>query len=284
MEILETIRTQYETFGKVQRRIADYILEHPDEACFLSLKDFTKQVDATEVTVLNFTKKIGLKNYLELKKELQEYIQRWLAPNDKIKRAITGITDEAGAYSTVIQNEKNILDETYRFISIEDLKKAVHLLLHAKRIYIGAHGVSRAVAAFLEQRLFFLGMDVYMVNVYDRRGTATILNSASLEDLFFLITLPNYSSEVLSVASWLAAEKRSFIALTDRLTSPLCTGAAVSFACSTNDSIFYNTITAPVSVVNLIASACAADSGYSFVENREHVIQIEKELVQKNHS
>lgn len=283
MDILESIKSQYDTFGKVQKRIADYLLAHPDEACFLSLKDFTKQVGVTEVTVLNFTKKIGLKSYLELKKELQEYIQRWLAPNDKLKRAITGITDETCAYTKIIQNEKNALEETYRFISIEDLKKAVHLMLGARRIYIGAHGVSRAVASFLEQRLFFLGVDVYMVNVYDRRGTATILNKASRKDLFFLITMPNYSSEVLSMASYLCSRELPFIALTDRLSSPLCVGAAVSFACSTNDSIFYNTITAPVSVVNLIASAYAVDSGYSFVENRERVIEIEKELVQVNH-
>lgn len=282
MDILESIKSQYDTFGKVQKRIADYLLAHPDEACFLSLKDFTKQVDVTEVTVLNFTKKIGLKSYLELKKELQEYIQRWLAPNDKLKRAITGITDETCAYTEIIQNEKSTLEETYRFISIEDLKTAVRLMLGARRIYIGAHGVSRAVAAFLEQRLFFLGVDVYMVNVYDRRGTATILNKVSREDLFFLITMPNYSSEVLSIASFLYSRELPFIALTDRLSSPLCAGASVSFACSTNDSIFYNTVTAPVSVVNLIASAYAVDSGCGFVENRERVIEIEKELIQTN--
>lgn len=71
MDILESIKSQYDTFGKVQKWIADYLLAHPDEACFLSLKDFTKQVGVTEVTVLNFTKKIGLKSYLELKKELR---------------------------------------------------------------------------------------------------------------------------------------------------------------------------------------------------------------------
>lgn len=284
MDILERVRNQYETFGKVQRRIADYILEHPDEACFLSLKDFTKQVGVTEVTVLNFTKKIGLKNYLELKRDLQEYIQRWLAPNDKIKQAITSITEGENLYEKVIRNEKEVLTESYRFASIEDLKKAVLLMESSKRIYIAAHGVSRAVAAFLEQRLFFLGVDVYTVNVYDSRGTATILNGSSPEDLFFLITLPNYSEEVLSLADYLSSRKRPFIALTDRLSSPLCAGAAVSFACSTNDSIFFNTITAPISIVNLIASSYAIDSGYAFVEKRERVIEIEKELVHKNRS
>lgn len=125
-------------------------------------------------------------------------------------------------------------------------------------------------------------MDVYTVNVYDRRGTATILNNVSREDLFFLITMPNYSSEVLSIASFLYSRELPFIALTDRLSSPLCAGAAVSFACSTNDSIFYNTITAPASVVNLIAYAYAVNSGCGFVENRERVIEIEKELIQTN--
>ena len=44
MDILEIIRTQYPNLSRAQKKIADYILTRPDDACFASLKELTEAV------------------------------------------------------------------------------------------------------------------------------------------------------------------------------------------------------------------------------------------------
>ena len=44
MDIMETIRARYSEISSVQKRIADYCLEHPDAASFQKLREFALQL------------------------------------------------------------------------------------------------------------------------------------------------------------------------------------------------------------------------------------------------
>ena len=72
MDILEQIKAGYSSFSRPRQRISDFILNNPEQCCFLSLKSFADQVCTTEVTVLNFCRGLGLNSYMALKKALQE--------------------------------------------------------------------------------------------------------------------------------------------------------------------------------------------------------------------
>ena len=74
MDILEQIRAGYSSFSRPRQRISDFILNNPEQCCFLSLKSFADQVCTTEVTVLNFCRGLGLNSYMALKKALQDYL------------------------------------------------------------------------------------------------------------------------------------------------------------------------------------------------------------------
>ena len=63
MDILEIIRTQYPNLSRAQKKIADYILTRPDDACFASLKELTEAVGVTEVTMMNFARRMGVDGF-----------------------------------------------------------------------------------------------------------------------------------------------------------------------------------------------------------------------------
>ena len=46
-DILSVIRTNYPRLSRAQRRIADFILRQPEDACFASLKELTEAVGTT---------------------------------------------------------------------------------------------------------------------------------------------------------------------------------------------------------------------------------------------
>lgn len=58
MDIMETIRARYSEISSVQKRIADYCLEHPDAASFQTLREFAQTTHTTDATVLKFCSNI----------------------------------------------------------------------------------------------------------------------------------------------------------------------------------------------------------------------------------
>ena len=53
------IQQCYSSLSKTQRRIADYLLQHPNTGCFLTLKQLSKETHTTEATILSFSRSIG---------------------------------------------------------------------------------------------------------------------------------------------------------------------------------------------------------------------------------
>lgn len=90
MDILEQIRAGYSSFSQPRQRISDYILQHPEQCCFLSLRSFARQVGTTEVTVLNFCRGLGLNSYTDLKKALQDYLIVRVNTEERLKLAVAG--------------------------------------------------------------------------------------------------------------------------------------------------------------------------------------------------
>ncbi|MCD5415006.1 MAG: hypothetical protein LR001_08455, partial [Clostridiales bacterium] len=68
MMFIDKINNQISGLSKVQTKIAKFLITNPDKACFLSLKEPSSEIGTAEVTIMNFSKKIGYDNYMQLKK------------------------------------------------------------------------------------------------------------------------------------------------------------------------------------------------------------------------
>ena len=72
MDIMETIRARYSEVSSVQKRIADYCLEHPDKASFQTLREFAQTTHTTDATVLKFCSNMGCQGFLAFRRQIQE--------------------------------------------------------------------------------------------------------------------------------------------------------------------------------------------------------------------
>ena len=63
------------TFSKGQRRIAQYITEHCDEAAFMTAFRLGDEVGVSESTVVRFAAQLGFDGYPQLQKAMQEMIE-----------------------------------------------------------------------------------------------------------------------------------------------------------------------------------------------------------------
>ena len=188
LDIFNRIQSQYEGLSRTQKNIADYLLSNPDEACFLSLKAFAEKVKATEVTVINFSHRIGLNGFSELKSALCSHVRGLLTPNDKLRYAFQKAEGTAVQHGECIANELQILRETFRNLSPDDLFSAVSMLETASRVYLIGYDSSMPVAQFMLLRLRYLGLDAEPLDFGDYSHMMLEVSRCDSQALFIIIS------------------------------------------------------------------------------------------------
>lgn len=141
MVYLESIiQANYPTMTKKEKKIADYLLTHSEEARNQTISEIAESCEVAESTVFLFSKKIGLSGFKEL---------TVLLANNQKGKLFDGIYEE-GSQQAITENifETTVqsLRSTANLIDFEQLSGAVELLVQAKKIVFFGMGASAAIA------------------------------------------------------------------------------------------------------------------------------------------
>lgn len=258
LNIIESIRAEYNTLSKGQKLIGDYIMKNPERLCFLTLKDFSAELNTTPVSVLRFAQKLGVDNYVGLKREVQVYISQRLTPGEKFVSVIGNkVTTDAAFIQEVFQSDLENIRKTYDMLKPEDILRAVEILKKSKRVYIAAHNISKTLSIFLFSRLNSISIDTQYFDVDSTITMNTRLTYVKPTDAFVIASFSRYAQQVLFLADQLHKRDIPIICITDRLVSELADCATVTFACATTTPIFFNSYSAPMVVANILTSLVA---------------------------
>ncbi len=278
MDIINAIKSEYDSLSRVQKRIATYVLDHAEDACFLSLKAFSEKVNASEVTIINFTHRIGLKSFLDFKHELQNLMRTRATPNDKLARALTALSSQSNHVKVCIDNEKQLLDRTFSALTKEQLATAVEMIEHAGKINIIGNDISLPVVNFMVIRMRYLGLDVAPLTFDDAHHTTLCMSQSTQDTLFILVSFPVHSQKMQAVSSLLQKKGIKTLALVSDAECVVASNATHTLCCDTSDLLFYNSITAAISLVNVLCSEYASLHQDQLIQTRQHVQTIVDEL------
>ena len=127
--VLHTIEDNLSTFSKGQKRIGRYILDHYDQAAFMTASKLGKLTEVSESTVVRFAAELGFDGYPAMQKALQEMARNRLTSTQRIQAA-ENIYDR-DVLSSVLQADI----ENLRQISMDEdrdtFQTAVEKIVHA---------------------------------------------------------------------------------------------------------------------------------------------------------
>lgn len=142
----EVIRSNYPSYSKVLRKIADYILEHgdPSDDRFLqmNIREFAAQIRVAESSIIRFCKLCGYSGFSELKIMLAKYGRR---QSSIIFENMTGASSEEnlrGIFSTAIETLQIARDQ----MDYSVLERLTDAICSAKRIFCCGVGMSASIA------------------------------------------------------------------------------------------------------------------------------------------
>lgn len=148
------MKSLHAEMGRSEKKIADYILAHPNEIVSLSISELAKRCGAGDATVVRFARRLGLSGFSELKISIARQIG---GESERI-----GISEADNCHDIFIKRISEVdlaLEKTGRVLDSDELQKAAQGVLEARRILIFGLGNSAAIAIDAQHKLLRAGLN-----------------------------------------------------------------------------------------------------------------------------
>ena len=132
MAILDRIHHEYKQMSAVERRIADVVLEAPEQAPRLSVAELAARANVSEGSIINFSNRLGVKGFRGLKIELARETDARAAFSFG---SVTAKDSPWTALRKVTGNAVEAFQKTCQSLQEEELRQVADMLLSARRIH-----------------------------------------------------------------------------------------------------------------------------------------------------
>lgn len=123
-----------------------------------------------------------------------------------------------------------------------------------------AHDISKIPGEFLVFRLRLLYFDAELIDLADLTETQSRLQDLEEGDLVVFFAFPKYYYPLASIARKVIEKGIPILGITNNPSSPIAEYSSQLLLCQTSTRVFYNTLTLPMAMLNLLASYLVIDT------------------------
>ena len=266
MDIIQRIHSAYPEMTKKQKSIADCLLESPEDIAYITLAQLSQKTSSSELTLLRFCQKVGYSSFLEMKSAFREYTQNMVkllsSPQYFVPDAtITDVSGKSELLRQICREESDSCKEFFASLDLLSIISAAEAIRKSKRIFICAHDISHVLAEFLAARLKLLYFEPKMIDLNNLNDTQEKLEMLTSDDIVIFIAFPKYYYPLGSIAKNAFSRGAQILTITDSVSSPTVQYSKYLLLCHTSTRIFYNSLTLPMALANLLLSYLVIDLG-----------------------
>lgn len=231
--LLLDIQLLYNQFTKTEKKIADYVVENPNEVLFMSITDLADACDVADASVHRFCRAAGVKGYQEFKMKLSLS----LMPNEAVDKAGEEKTEGADSLpymlDSILETHMSALRETRMLLDVEAVEKTVKMMEAAKRIHF--FGIGDSLLTAQEARNKFLRITNKVSCIQDPHMQAMSASMAGVGDLIVIISYSGSTKDNVYVAEIARQSGAKIVGITRFLKSPLTNYMDVLLTCGANE-------------------------------------------------
>ncbi len=266
-EVYQKMAEKIPNMSKAQEKIAKYTLSHPNSTPFLTVEKLAKLSDVSIATVTRFVIFLGYKGYPEFLKDTQESMQQQVIKTERMKiKSKKNCGEEEDIYE-LFEEDLNNIKSTMEGLNLYELKKAVNLLLNAKRIYIVARRSSSVLGVFIKYYLDLMFNNVNLIENIEQIPKQ--VNEFNDKDVIIGISFEKYARSTVEIFTHLKRKGATTIAITDSMLSPLVPYSDVTLTAISKGSTFIESFAAPLSLLNALIISIEKEKKDFFNSNVE---------------
>jgi DNA-binding MurR/RpiR family transcriptional regulator len=237
-----------------QRQIIQYIIEHYEEAIFLTASQLAQNVGVSEATVVRLAQALGFDGYPAMQRKFRQGLQDRLSTVTRLEHTVDHVRQTGDIVVKVLQEDIHNLSQTLRSLSLDIFERAVADLQSAKRIFVvglrGAHAPALTLATYLR----FLGKQAHLL-IPGHGEMWDILQGLGRSDLVVGISFPRYTQITVEVLQHARKKRARVGAITDSPLSPLARYAHWVLTAHCQLDSFIESFTAATSLINALLTA-----------------------------
>lgn len=255
-DIITRINSQFVSMSKSHKRIASYIMDHYEQAVFMTAARLGEELGISESTVVRFASGIGYEGYPEFQKALEEWVKDKLSSVQKIGVKY-GNSTQSEVLNAVLSSDMEKIRDTMENLDEVAFETAVDIILEARAVYIVGIRSCEPLADFLS---FYLNMI---------RGNVWLLRTTSVSEMFeqmiridekdaiIGISFPRYSMRTLKAMEFANDRNARVITITDSVHSPMNLYSSCNLLARSDMVSIVDSLVAPLSVINaLVVALC----------------------------
>lgn len=246
------IRSRFEEFSRSQKDVAQYIVDHLDEAAFQTAEELARRASTSSSTVVRFSQALGFEGFPELQQAArEEYRRRPPAGASPAGAAPLFSLDHTEFESALAADHVNV-EDTARKLSRSAVEAAIDAIVSAEKVLIAGTDQMAFFASYLRHLLMLLDLRAEVVAGPSQEALGRL---SRIDERTLVIGLSAGRPHPLITRTMKLARHRKAgtLAITDATLSEVARLARIRLYYSSNTPAFVRSHTALLSVIQALA-------------------------------
>jgi DNA-binding MurR/RpiR family transcriptional regulator len=249
------IRARFDECSRSQKDVAQYIVDHLDEAAFQTAEELARRANTSSSTVVRFSQALGFEGFPELQAAAREEYRRVHA-----KTSERGTSSPSAPLFSLDQNEFETaltadhlnVEETARKVSRSSVEALIEAIISAEKVLVAGTDQMAFFASYLRHLLMLLDLRVDVVASPSQEALSRL---GRIEEGSLVIGLSAGRPHPLVVRAMKLARHRKAktAAITDATLSEVAKLAQIKLYYSSNSPAYVRSHTALLSLIQALA-------------------------------
>jgi DNA-binding MurR/RpiR family transcriptional regulator len=247
------ISERFDEFSRSQKDVARYIVDHLDEAAFLTAEELARRASTSSSTVVRFSQALGFDGYPELQQAAIEEYRTAAGEGESSGTPSGSLFDfDHSEFEASLGADHANLEETARSLTREQIEASVAALATAQRVVIVGVDQMAFFASYLRHMLSLL--DIRAEIVASTGGESLQRLGRIDEDTLVIALSAGRAHPLLMRAMKLALHRRArTLSISDATLSEVGEHAELTLYYSSNSPSFARSNTALMALVQALA-------------------------------
>jgi DNA-binding MurR/RpiR family transcriptional regulator len=247
------IRARFEDFSRSQKDVAQYIVDHLDEAAFQTAEELARRANTSSSTVVRFSQALGFEGFPELQQAARDEYRRRPAGNGAALSAAAPLfsLDHTEFEAALAGDHVNVEDTAHK-LSRADVEAAIDAIVSAEKVLIAGTDQMAFFASYLRHLLMLLDLRAEIVASPSQEALGRL---SRIDEGTLVVGLSAGRPHPLITRTMKLARHRKAptLAITDATLSEVARLARIRLYYSSNTPAFVRSHTALLSLIQALA-------------------------------
>ncbi len=247
------IRARFDDFSRSQKDVAQYIVDHLDEAAFQTAEELARRANTSSSTVVRFSQALGFEGFPELQQAARdEYRRRPAGTTETVVAAAPLFSLDHTEFEAALAADHVNVEDTAHKLSRADVEAAIDAIVTAEKVLIAGTDQMAFFASYLRHLLMLLDLRAEIVASPSQEALGRL---SRIDDATLVVGLSAGRPHPLITRTMKLARHRkaTTLAITDATLSEVARLARIRLYYSSNTPAFVRSHTALLSLIQALA-------------------------------